>query len=84
LIQIILPSLFPDFVFLLSAAGSPIKQLTEKDAIKQKADAAELPEESEVKDEAEKWGKDAITQSYLWPRMSKWWKENDIIVSETG
>jgi TPP-dependent 2-oxoacid decarboxylase len=33
---------------------------------------------------AQKFGKDAITQAYLWPRMGKWYRENDIIVSETG
>ncbi|CAE7068050.1 unnamed protein product [Rhizoctonia solani] len=55
-----------------------------KYSLDQQAQAAEGPIKEVATEDAQKFGKDAITQAYLWPRMGKWYRENDVIVSETG
>ncbi|KAF8610675.1 pyruvate decarboxylase [Ceratobasidium sp. AG-I] len=64
--------------------GTPHRQATTEHAEKQQASAASGPSDEAVAEHEEKFGKGAITQAYLWPRMGKWYKENDVIVSETG
>lgn len=64
--------------------GTSHKQANEKHAEKQQARAAEGPSAETIAENEAKFGKGAITQAYLWPRMGKWYKENDVIISETG
>ncbi|CAE6412945.1 unnamed protein product [Rhizoctonia solani] len=64
--------------------GTTRKQENLKLAEEQQAQAAEGPVKEVATENAQKFGKEAITQAYLWPRMGKWYRENDIIVSETG
>lgn len=67
-----------------SIVGTAHKQENEKQAVEQKAQAAEGPIKEVAASDAQRFGKDAITQAYLWSRMGKWYRENDVIVSETG
>lgn len=64
--------------------GTSHKQATEKHAEKQQACAAAGPSAELIAENEAKFGKGAITQAYLWARMGKWYKENDVIISETG
>jgi len=64
--------------------GTPHKQANVKHAETQQAIAAEGPTDETASADDAKFGKGAITQAYLWPRMGKWYRENDVIVSETG
>ena len=64
--------------------GTPHRQATIEHAEKQQASAASGPGDKTIAEDEERFGKGAITQAYLWPRMGKWYKENDVIVSETG
>lgn len=64
--------------------GTTHKQENLKLAEEQQAQAAEGPIKEVETENSQKFGKDAITQAYLWPRMGKWYRENDVIVSETG
>ena len=50
----------------------------------QRKEAVNVPEPGEQAAEDEKWGKDTITQKYLWPRVSKFFRDQDVIVAETG
>ncbi|ELU44509.1 pyruvate decarboxylase [Rhizoctonia solani AG-1 IA] len=64
--------------------GTTRKQENLKLAEEQQAQAAEGPIKEVETEDAQRFGKGAITQAYLWARMGKWYRENDIIVSETG
>jgi len=64
--------------------GTPGKQHNEKQAARERAGTLEQPGDHVVQQEEEKFGEGAITQSYLWPTMGNWYKEGDVIVSETG
>jgi len=64
--------------------GSANKQQNEKEATQEKAEALEQPDEDTLRQEEEQFGKGAITQAYLWPTFGKWFKEGDVIISETG
>ncbi|KAG8706123.1 Pyruvate decarboxylase 1 [Ceratobasidium sp. 395] len=64
--------------------GTPCKRANLKDAEEQQATAAAGPTSEVASSDEAKFGKGAITQAYLWPRMGKWYRENDVIVSETG
>ncbi|KAG9123719.1 hypothetical protein FRC07_014176 [Ceratobasidium sp. 392] len=64
--------------------GTPCKQANLKHAEAQQATAATGPTDEVASSDEAQFGKGAITQAYLWPRMGKWYRENDIIVSETG
>lgn len=64
--------------------GTPGKQANLKHAEAQQATAAAGPTGEVASIDEAKFGKGAITQAYLWPRMGKWYRENDVIVSETG
>jgi TPP-dependent 2-oxoacid decarboxylase len=69
---------------LFATAGTTLKQENLKLAEEQQTQAAEGPIKEVAAEDAQKFGKEAITQAYLWPRMGKWYRENDVIVSETG
>lgn len=62
---------------------TPARQNLEK-AEEQRADAVTVPDDKEQAEEDAKWGKEAITQKYLWPTMSSFFRDNDVIVAETG
>ncbi|KAG9103099.1 Pyruvate decarboxylase 1 [Ceratobasidium sp. 370] len=64
--------------------GTTRRQSTLVDAEAQQAAAAAGPTSEAASIDEAKFGKGAITQAYLWPRMGKWYRENDVIVSETG
>ncbi|QRV86347.1 pyruvate decarboxylase [Ceratobasidium sp. AG-Ba] len=64
--------------------GTPRKQAALKDAEEQQATAATGPPHEVASADDAKFGKGAITQAYLWPRMGKWYSQGDVIVSETG
>ncbi|QRV88375.1 pyruvate decarboxylase [Ceratobasidium sp. AG-Ba] len=64
--------------------GTPHRQASLKDADTQQLVAATGPPHEIIKVNNTKFGEGAITQAYLWPRMGKWYRENDVIVSETG
>lgn len=50
----------------------------------QRKDAVTVPDATEQAEEDGKWGKETITQKYLWPRMSKFFRDEDVILAETG
>lgn len=62
---------------------TPARQNLEK-AEEQRVDAVTVPDDKEQAEEDAKWGKEAITQKYLWPTMSSFFRDNDVIVAETG
>lgn len=63
--------------------GSRKANDVEQHADSQRKQAVVVPD-APSSDEAEKWGKDAITQEFLWPRMAHFFREWDVIVAETG
>ncbi|KDQ21760.1 hypothetical protein BOTBODRAFT_50327 [Botryobasidium botryosum FD-172 SS1] len=64
--------------------GTPAKQTTEKRAARERAQTLEHPEDHVIQQEEAKFGEGVISQSYLWPTMGRWYKEGDVIISETG
>lgn len=50
----------------------------------QRKEAVSVPEPDEQAAEDEKWGKETITQKYLWPRVAAFFRDQDVIVAETG
>lgn len=65
-------------------AGSKRTQALTGQAEDQRKEAESVPDKVEQAAEDEKWGKDAITHQYLWPRVSKFFRNEDIILAEAG
>jgi pyruvate decarboxylase len=82
----ILPVLTKRLAALPKKKGTATANKAEDDAEQQRKEATVVPtaEDEEDAEDEKKFGKGTITQRYIWPRMSKFFKEYDVILAETG
>lgn len=78
-------SLFIERVKILpqKRRSTPVQETLEE-ASEQRQEAVALLEGQEEASENERWGKETITQKYLWPTVSRFFRDHDIILAESG